>query len=574
MVINDRHRRWLHAGKGALWRYRRGLLIGFGALFVVVVALQLLYPPAKGLPLARMGDVSIAFEAETALSEKVQTRFQNATFTVQAGDKKITSSLAEAGGELKSEAMVREATDYPIWQRFIPFSILFRRADLTQLKVTFGDDHLADYAKKAASQLTVLPIDAGLTISEGKLAVTEPHSGAEVTPAMVREQVLAARFVNGHTALQVKAGTTTPRRSMKDIEPVRSQAEGYIAHALIMKDGSGKHIDVAPIDIAKWLSVDSNEDGVKLIIKDEAVAAYVSQIAGRVDVAPGVAQAKLVDGIEVSRTAAPGGLGVDQAKLISDLKTALVSDTKEAVIQLAMKPVAPTVRYERNYSSSRAGLQAYIDYVGQSSNTKIAITQLDGSGWSAGARADEATVSASTYKVFLSLVLFDKIHSGELHWSDSILGYDMATCLEKTIVVSANECAEELLGRFGRTNINNFLYARGISRATTFTDSDASQTSAADLNRLMTGIYNGSLLSGDDRANLLDKMGRQIYRQGIPAGSKGTVQNKVGFLWDYLNDSGIVHHPKGTYAITILTKGSSWGNIAQITRDVEGIMYP
>ena len=113
-----------------------------------------------------------------------------------------------------------------------------------------------------------------------------------------------------------------------------------------------------------------------------------------------------------------------------------------------------------------------------------------------------------------------------------------------------------------------------MSRATTFTNSTATQSSAADLNRLMIGIHNGTLLSGDDRSNLLEKMGRQIYRRGIPAGSKGSVQDKVGFLWDYLNDSGIVHHPKGTYAMTILTKGSSWENIAQITRDVEGIMYP
>ncbi|MNL28162.1 hypothetical protein D3C87_1497930 [compost metagenome] len=161
-----------------------------------------------------------------------------------------------------------------------------------------------------------------------------------------------------------------------------------------------------------------------------------------------------------------------------------------------------------------------------------------------------------------------------MRWSDSIRGYDMAACLEKTIVLSANECAEELLGKFGRTNINNFLYGRGISRTTTFTNPTATQTSAADLNRLMIGIHNGSLLSGDDQTNLLEKMGRQIYRRGIPAGSIGTVQDKVGFLWDYLNDSGIVRHPKGTYAMTILTKGSSWENIAQITRDVEGIMYP
>ena len=575
MVINDRHLQWLGALKSVLERHRRSLLTGLIGLFVVVVAGQLLYPQSKALPLARMGSESLALQTEETLSAKVHTLFQDASVTVQSGDKQETTSLAEAGAELEGDRMVREAIDYPLWQRFIPFSILFRSSDIGRLQVDFNQDQLTEYAQKVASQLTVVPVDAALSITEGKLVVTEPHDGRVVTADMVREQVQHARFTGKQTTLQLQVAATAPKRGMKDIEPVRSQAERYIAHEITLKDRNDKSIAVEPIDIAKWLSTDTDENGkVILVIKDDAVSAYTASIASQVDVKPGVAKAKLVDGVEVGRTAAASGLGVDQSKLAEALKAAVASEPSAATIKLVMNPVAPTVSYDRSYSSSRAGLQAYVDYIGQSSNTRIAITQLDGNGWSVGARANEGTVAASTYKVFLSLVLFDKIRTGDLHWNDSIQGYDMATCLEKTIVLSANECAEELLGKFGRTNINNFLYGKGMSRATTFTNSTATQSSAADLNRLMIGIHNGTLLSGDDRSNLLEKMGRQIYRRGIPAGSKGSVQDKVGFLWDYLNDSGIVHHPKGTYAMTILTKGSSWENIAQITRDVEGIMYP
>lgn len=575
MVINDRHLQWLGALKSVLERHRRSLLTGLVGLFVVVVAGQLLYPQSKALPLARMGSESVALQTEETLSAKVHTLFQDASVTVQSGDKRETTSLAEAGAELEGDRMVREAIDYPLWQRFIPFSILFRSSDIGRLQVDFNQDQLTEYAQKVASQLTVVPVDAALSITEGKLVVTEPHDGRVVTADMVREQVQHARFTGKQTTLQLQVVATAPKRGMKDIEPVRSQAERYIAHEITLKGRNDKSIAVEPIDIAKWLSTDTDENGkVILVIKDDAVSAYTASIASQVDVKPGVAKAKLVDGVEVGRTAAASGLGVDQPKLAEALKAAVASEPSAATIKLAMNPVAPTVSYDRSYSSSRAGLQAYVDYIGQSSNTRIAITQLDGHGWSVGARANEGTVAASTYKVFLSLVLFDKIRTGDLHWNDSIQGYDMATCLEKTIVLSANECAEELLGKFGRTNINNFLYGKGMSRATTFTNSTATQSSAADLNRLMIGIHNGTLLSGDDRSNLLEKMGRQIYRRGIPAGSKGSVQDKVGFLWDYLNDSGIVHHPKGTYAMTILTKGSSWENIAQITRDVEGIMYP
>lgn len=575
MVINDSHLKWLAAIKRFIVRYRRVLLIGGISIFAAVIAGQLLYPAGKGLPLARIGSASVALESEAVLSEKVHALFQEATITLQVGDKKFKSTLAAAGAELRSDAMVRRATDYPLWQRFVPFSFLFTQVDLAQLQVSFNNEQLTEYTQKVSSQLTVAPVDAGLTISDGKLAVTEPRDGSLVTAGMIREKMTNRRYDAVESVIRIEPTVASPVRSMKDIEPVRTEAEAYIARKLTLVSHDGKTIEVAPIDIASWLSVEEDENKqVRLVIKDEAVAVYVSGVAKRVDVVPGVAQARVVDGIEASRTGAPSGLGVKQAELVSSLKGAVASADEPRAIKLPMGPVAPTVRYERSYSSSRAGLQAYVEYVGQSSNTRIAITQLDGSGWSVGARADEGTVAASTYKTFLSLVLFDKIRTGELRWNDSIQGYDMATCLEKTIVLSANECAEELLGKFGRTNINNFLYSRGISRATTFTNPTATQTSAADLNRLMIGLHNNSLLSGDERSSLLDKMGRQIYRRGIPAGSKGVVQDKVGFLWDYLNDSGIIRHPKGTYAMTILTKGSSWENIAQITRDVEGIMYP
>ena len=50
--------------------------------------------------------------------------------------------------------------------------------------------------------------------------------------------------------------------------------------------------------------------------------------------------------------------------------------------------------------------------------------------------------------------------------------------------------------------------------------------------------------------------------------------DKVGFIWDYVNDTAIVHHPRGTYVMTIMTKGQSYGAIAAMTREIERIMYP
>jgi beta-lactamase class A len=62
-----------------------------------------------------------------------------------------------------------------------------------------------------------------------------------------------------------------------------------------------------------------------------------------------------------------------------------------------------------------------------------------------------------------------------------------------------------------------------------------------------------------------------VYRQGIPAGASGAVADKVGFIDALLHDSAIVYSPSGTYVLAIMTDGSSWANIAQLTREIEAL---
>lgn len=67
-------------------------------------------------------------------------------------------------------------------------------------------------------------------------------------------------------------------------------------------------------------------------------------------------------------------------------------------------------------------------------------------------------------------------------------------------------------------------------------------------------------------------MNRQIYRAGIPAGSAGSVANKVGFLGGLNHDAAIVYHPKGSYALVVLSSGSSFSAIADLARKISTIM--
>lgn len=283
----------------------------------------------------------------------------------------------------------------------------------------------------------------------------------------------------------------------------------------------------------------------------------------------------MVDGEETSRTSAPSGLAIAADELREGIERALFESAAVKRLSARMVVVPPLVSYDRRYTSSQKGLKAYVEHVAMTENVMIAVSQVGGKRWSAYGRSDEQTVAASTYKLYVAAMLFKQISDGTLQWGSKILDTDIAGCLDRMIVASDNPCAEEFIRLLGGKSINEYLYSKGISRSTTLLmDDGLARTTAGDLEKMLRGVESGSIVSGSGRAKLLELMERQRYRAGVPAGSGGTVYNKVGFLWDYINDAAIVRHPKGTYTLAILTKGHSWGKVAEITRQIEQILYP
>lgn len=68
---------------------------------------------------------------------------------------------------------------------------------------------------------------------------------------------------------------------------------------------------------------------------------------------------------------------------------------------------------------------------------------------------------------------------------------------------------------------------------------------------------------------LISAMTANVYRKGIPAGANGTVADKVGFMDALLHDAAIVYSPSGTYVLVIMSDGSSWATIADLSSQVD-----
>src|SRR4051812_27218245 len=99
----------------------------------------------------------------------------------------------------------------------------------------------------------------------------------------------------------------------------------------------------------------------------------------------------------------------------TQLSTGLLVPPPDVKMAVKFVQVQPTVIYNNKYTATQAGLQAYVDDMARTKNMHFSIQQLDGGHWSASSRANESIPSASTYKLFVSLVLFDRIDKGEIH---------------------------------------------------------------------------------------------------------------------------------------------------------------
>ncbi len=168
--------------------------------------------------------------------------------------------------------------------------------------------------------------------------------------------------------------------------------------------------------------------------------------------------------------------------------------------------------------------------------------------------------------------MLKRVDAGQMKWDDANIasGRNLSACFDDMIVKSDNACAEALIKKIGAKDLNADIKSLGLTN--TAFKSDNNVTTANDLANYLTQLEQGKMpIKPESRERLLGVMKRNVYRQGVPAGSSGQTADKVGFLWGLLHDAAIVYSPKGTYVIAVMSDGSSWGNIADLTRKIEAL---
>lgn len=570
-----RKRRAVRSAGWQRWVRAHGWKVGLGVVALVIVG-QLLYPSDRTLPFARVAGEPFGMQSRQAVETMFKDTFSSLRSEVKVDNQAVTRlAVKDIGATLDVAKSSEPVFEYSWWQRLVPFSFLAIHPQANDLEVTFDDAKLTKALEERRDILQAKPRQATIVIEDDKARIQPEKAGAIVEIASLERAVKKAQYAADREIVLEPRGTTeapTRTKSDKSVQAVYRAAKTALKKPLTLQYGEGESATVEPTVFGTWLTVREQEDSTLTLGYDEAkITEHLNTAYGeKVNKPAGVTKVQTLDGVETGRTPGAIGLAIDGGGSAAAIGEGVLGKGEHSAT-IAMKEVPPREEFNRQYTSTPRGVAAYTHDISESGDIAISLVSPQ---VTAGGKAGQSMTAASTYKLFVAVMVLHKIDAGDIKNDESIAGATVSACLDKMIVQSDNPCAEALVEKLKRRDINEFFYSRGYSKGTTFTHPETAKATAADLTKLLQDIDAAKDIKPESRERLLGLMRRQQYRQGIPAGSSASVADKVGFLGGVLNDAATVEHPRGKYHLTVLTNGQSWAKIAEITRKIESLMYP
>ena len=559
-------------------RRRVILIVGLGML-VLLILIQIFYPGDRLLPLAMVDGKQVGTQTKQEVVTLLDTAYRDAPVAIYFGDNSLAYASPKAvdlGITTRNEARI-QAVEYPWYLRVVPTSILWAQFAY-RLQPTPQFDHDAGVMRAYIQQqfgdsCNVAPKNASLEVVDNDLRVADGQDGGTCELAEIYTSLSAVTPTLG-SAVKVTAPLDVIPADVtnSEAEQLKQSILARIEDGVAIAYGETR-VDVTRDQLLSWITFDNSKPELAFGFSGEKAGDYLrQQLSAVVAVPAGVTRVNTYDFVEVSRDVGTSGRVLDVNATLSGVVSYIEGDAREIIA--ATSPLAPTIEYTRTYSPTHTGLSALMQNFAQThaGTYGVALTELSGQYRRAAYRSDVQFTTASTYKLFVAYSTLRRIESGAWKWTDQVHGgRDLAKCFDDMIVVSDNECAHTLLERIGFTTITNEAKAIGMTK-TSFLGSDGIKTSASDLALILAELQTGQILGSQTSRDIwINAMKRNIYRQGIPKGISGTVADKVGFLDALLHDAGIVYASTGTYVLAIMTEGSSWADIAQLTREIEAL---
>ena len=554
-------------------RHRRPISIiawAAGSIGIVMILIQSWYGQQHLVrPLTTVGVTSLGSQTRAQAEAAIHDAYSGGRLDISIKGQPITAELEGVGVAPNTVQLVAQLVDYPVWQRFIPFTLFAHAPARYEVKPVIDQSRFSQFVQSSVAPICHLPaVNARVEVVEGQLNLRPAKSGADCSAELVAQRVLDTQLDSDGMSVSVIPSETAPVVTTASAQRVLVQAEQLVNRQLQIQIVDTV-VSPSTQQIASWLTFEADpKTGATTVgISTAQVITYIETLQKSVYTAPGETVIALVDGEETSRLVGANGRGIKADEGAQLIRQQLQAGDGSVTLQPSVLP--PTERFVRTYTKTEAGLQALVTSLGQKGDTAISVQHIGGRGWRAAANGDKTYVPASTYKIFVAYAVLKQIESGAMGWDDRATGgQTVSDCFDTMIINSDNPCSEWFGEKIGWKNITAMIHGAGVSRATSLYTKAGFVATANDEALFLTKLESGALLSPSSTSRLLDIMKRQVYRAGIPAGAGLSVANKVGFLGGLLHDAGIVYAPSGTYALVIMTSGSSWAQIADIARQI------
>jgi len=535
-------------------------------LLLVVDITQLVWPRDRLLPGQKIDGVAVGLMKNDAAASKLRKLYEAQQIEIIGQNNQQIAKLSpkQLGLTIDTRKQIEKAIDYPLWQRFVPFSFVYRiwKSDVSYPRLTVKDQ---------TSLVADIAHDAEIVISGDVLTVKPSAIGYEFKVDALKKSLSGIKFsTKSQPVIKLDIKIVQPDIATAAAEALRGRIMSAISDGLVLTF-EGQKFNLARAEVLGWLTFAKNPDTNQLdvTVARERVEKSLTdhKITEKVNVAATQTSINTLNGRETSRQNGTDGRTINYDNLLAAVQDHVLNSG--GAISITTAKIAPPVKYNRSYTNDMVGLNAELADHFAGKAYAIQVISLASGQTLVSVNPDRVFTAASTYKLFVAYSMLKAVEDGSATWDSPLNGTTLATCFDRMIVNSDNACPEAWLKE--KTYKAVTAEARSIGAGSTCLGcANGMTTTARDLANFLLKIYHGSILSSGSNAQLIDAMKRNVYRQGIPAGigPNGTVADKVGFLSGLLHDAAIVYSKKGNYIMVIMTSGSSWSSIADTTRAI------
>lgn len=569
------------AGRGLHTRFfsspKRVIISIAVVLFIPIVLIQLFYPWGNTLPNMTVGSVKLGAVSKEEAARILDDAYTDAKVSLYFTDSDqvvVEPTLSDLGFTIDNKKRV-DAYSYPFGMRLVPWSLFWYQSFMNkgEPEANRNDETFTAFiTNRFGEDCKFAPQDGTIAYEEGELKVIDAARGGscdndeltakleKVTPRLTPEKIT----ISG-SSIAPEVSTETAKA---EFTRLTERLEGGIS--LKVEDKT----EIIPKDVAEqWIAYTAKDSKLIVGLNKNASKWLLDTYGEKFTSKAGTTVVTTKDFAEVSREKGKNGQSLNTKATIDAMVKELKGETETA--KLVVDTTAPKITYKRSYSSTNTGLSAVMKNYADTHAGTYGVKMIELSGARRNAEYNSSTqfTTASTYKLFVAYSTLLRIERGEWHWSDHTYGGRNASkCFDDMIKLSDNECSIAFLQKIGYSAITNEAHALGATN-TSFLGSNGIKSTAKDEALLLSLLYSGQILSQQSsRDKWINAMKQNVYRQGIPKGIPGaTVADKVGFLDGLLHDAAIVYSPKGAYVLIILTNNASWGNIAELAKEIEAV---